>query len=127
MITGIGSDIVDIRRIQRLLEQKGEAFKSKSFTEGEREQAESKKGEAVAARYAKYFAAKEACIKALGGSNGRGFSWQDFSISYDGHGKPLLTLSGAAAQALPDKATIHLSLSDDPPYALAFVVIEQPL
>lgn len=130
MIIGIGSDIVDIRRIEQGIGRFGDRFISRLYTPDERTRAEQKTGAGRIARYAKYFAAKEAAIKALGGSNGQGFGWTDFEVRYTAHGAPELHLSGMAGRVLQSRLTkgqqagIHLSLSDEPPYAQAFVVIE---
>lgn len=126
MILGIGTDITDIRRIEEGIARFGERFRARIYTEDERTLAQGR----GTARYAKYFAAKEAAIKALGGSNGQGFRWTDFEVCYNAHGAPGLRLHGAALKALRQRLTkgqephIHLSLSDEYPYAQAFVVIE---
>jgi holo-[acyl-carrier protein] synthase len=127
MIIGIGNDIVDISRIERTLERFGDRFINRVFTAEERERAE---GRATrAATYAKRYAAKEAVWKALGEGNRSGVAWRELKTSNALSGKPMLTLTGAAAERLAwltpagMTAQIHLSLSDEPPLAQAFVVI----
>ncbi|MDG2284628.1 MAG: holo-ACP synthase [Alphaproteobacteria bacterium] len=127
MIIGIGNDIVDIDRIARTLERFGERFINRVFTADERDRAEGKPTRA--AIYAKRFAAKEAVWKALGEGNRLGVAWRELAVSNVSSGKPLLTLTGAAAQRLASltpkgmAARLDLSLSDEPPLAQAFVVI----
>jgi holo-[acyl-carrier protein] synthase len=127
MIVGMGSDLCDIRRIQGSLDRFGDRFTERVFTEVERAKAERRKDRA--GTYAKRFAAKEACTKALG-TGMRGVSWQDMGVVNLPSGKPTLQLSGGAAEALARivpagmKPVIHLSLTDDHPYAQAFVIIE---
>lgn len=132
MIIGFGSDIIDIRRIEKTLASQGERFEKKLFTPGERKTARGrgKSGaKIVAATYAKRFAAKEAFLKALG-TGFRGISWQEMEVVLDTNGAPSLTLSGKAAaklKALTPKgktAKIWLTLADDYPCALAQVIIE---
>ena len=129
MIIGIGTDLVDIRRVEKTLKKFGDKFTMRVFTEQERTKALGRKGKTEpAATLAKRFAAKEACIKALGGSHG-GVSWQEMEIISDAHGKPQLLLTGAtlkAANALipaGKKLMAHVSYADDYPYAQAFVVL----
>ena len=128
MILGIGSDLADIRRIEQTLERFGERFTNRIFTEVERTRSE-RKGDR-AASYAKRFAAKEACSKALGTGFRRGVFWRDMGVVNLRSGQPTLALTGGAATRLaaltPEgmRAVIHLSLTDDHPYAQAFVVIE---
>ena len=128
MIVGIGSDITDIRRIERTLERFGERFLERCYTEIERRKAD---GRATrAATYAKRFAAKEACAKALGTGLRRGVFWRDMGVVNLPSGQPTLALTGGAAARLAALApaghdcVIHLSMTDDFPYAQAFVVIE---
>jgi holo-[acyl-carrier protein] synthase len=131
MIFGIGHDLVDIRRIEKLLEKSGAQFIERTFTKEEQDTARSRdNGGLTAATYAKRFAAKEACAKALGTAIRNGISFLDFSVTNTEAGKPVLTLSGQAALYL-QKATpegkhvhIHLSLTDEYPYAQAYVIIE---
>ena len=127
MILGIGSDLADIRRVAETLERFGERFTHRIFTSGER--ARSDRRPAVrAASYAKRFAAKEACAKALGTGLRRGVFRRDMGVVNLPSGQPTLRLTGGAQARLealtPDEAVVHLSLTDDPPYAQAFVVIE---
>jgi holo-[acyl-carrier protein] synthase len=128
LIIGIGSDLTDIRRIERTLERFGERFINRIFTETE--QARSERRADRAASYAKRFAAKEACAKALGTGMRRGVFWKDMGVVNARSGQPTMSLSGGAAARLasmiPDgaRAAIHVSLTDDHPYAQAFVVIE---
>ena len=129
MIIGIGSDLSDIRRIQKSLDRFGDRFTARVFTETERARSEAKPDRA--ASYAKRFAAKEACAKALGtGVPRRGVHWADMGVVNQRSGKPTMALSGGAAERLaslipPGMApVIHVSLTDDHPYAQAFVIIE---
>ena len=129
MIIGIGSDLSDIRRIQGSLDRFGERFTHRVFTEIERARSERKAD--AAASYAKRFAAKEACAKALGtGVPRRGVHWNDMGVVNQRSGKPTMALTGGAAERLasliPEGMTpvIHVSLTDDHPYAQAFVIIE---
>jgi holo-[acyl-carrier protein] synthase len=127
MIVGLGSDLCDIRRIQGSLDRFGERFTHRVFTDLERAKADRRKDRA--GTYAKRFAAKEACTKALG-TGMRGVAWKDMGVINLPSGKPTLALSGGAARALERliptgmKAVIHLTLTDDHPYAQAFVIIE---
>jgi len=162
MIVGIGNDLVDIRRIEKSLKRFGERFENKIFTHSEIAKAKQKANpKAQAATFAKRFAAKEACAKALGVGLGK-ISWREIEVANDELGKPSLKLSGNAALHLQNLAAgknnlgaklphpnpipvgegsygkavtgegifinencrIHLSLSDEYPYAQAFVVIE---
>lgn len=128
MILGIGSDLSDIRRIQQSLDRFGDRFVARCFTEVERARSERKPDRA--ASYAKRFAAKEACAKALGTGMRRGVFWVDMGVVNARSGQPTMVLTGGAAERLraltPEGhvAIIHLSLTDDHPYAQAFVVIE---
>jgi holo-[acyl-carrier protein] synthase len=128
VIIGIGSDLCDIRRIEKSLERFGERFIGRLYTDVERARSE-RKGDR-AASYAKRFAAKEACAKALGTGIRNGVFWRDMGVVNLRGGKPTLALTGGAARRLaeltpPGKtAAIHLSLTDDHPYAQAFVIIE---
>ncbi len=128
MIIGIGSDIVDIRRIARMLERHGERFLHRVYAQAERETAA---GYVDPAPYlARRFAAKEAVAKALGTGFRQGVGWTDIAIESDDLGAPTVRLSGRAAERLQaitpagHEALLHLSISDEPPYALAFAVIE---
>ena len=128
MILGIGSDLSDIRRIQGSLDRFGERFTHRVFTEIERARSERKNDRA--ASYAKRFAAKEACAKALGTGMRRGVFWRDMGVVNLRSGAPTMALTGGAAERLRAmtpagmRAVVHLSLTDDVPYAQAFVIIE---
>lgn len=128
MIIGLGSDLCDIRRIQNSLDRFGTRFTQRLFTDIERERSERKPD--AAASYAKRFAAKEACSKALGTGFRRGVFWRDMGVVNLRSGQPTLALTGGAAerlaQMLPDgmRGVIHLTMTDDHPYAQAFVIIE---
>ncbi len=131
MIIGIGNDLVDIRRIQKALERHGGRFERRCFTEHEIEKANSVSDAArYCGIYAKRFAAKEACAKALGTGFSGGVNMCDIGVVEDENGRPCLQLSGGANERLeaiiPEGMMphLHLSLSDEPPYAQAFVVIE---
>ncbi len=127
MIIGIGSDLIDIRRIERTLERFGERFIHRIFTKPE--QAKSQGRVNSTATYAKRFAAKEACSKALGTGFRRGVYWRDMGVVNLSSGKPTMQLTGGAAERLselvPDGmvAQIDISLTDEPPYAEATVII----
>ena len=128
MILGIGSDLCDIRRIQRSLDRFGDRFTNRIFTDGER--ARSDRRAARAPSYARRFAAKEACSKALGTGMRAGVFWRDMEVVNLPSGRPTMRLTGGALMRLkemtPDgcEAVVHVSLTDDPPLAQAFVVIE---
>jgi holo-[acyl-carrier protein] synthase len=128
VIIGIGSDLSDIRRIEQSVERFGERFTKRCFTDIERARSERKPDRA--ASYAKRFAAKEACAKALGTGLRRGVFWRDMGVVNMRSGQPTMALTGGAAARLAEmtppgmKAVIHLSLTDDHPYAQAFVIIE---
>jgi holo-[acyl-carrier protein] synthase len=128
MIIGIGSDLIDIRRIERSLERHGERFIARIFTDIERARSERRK--ARAASYAKRFAAKEACAKALGTGISDGVYWRDMGVVNLPSGRPTMHLTDGAAlrleRLLPPghRAVIHLTITDDFPLAQAFVIIE---
>jgi holo-[acyl-carrier protein] synthase len=128
MIVGLGSDLIDIRRVERTLEKYGERFTHRVFTEIER--AKSDKRALRAASYAKRFAAKEACAKALGTGMARGVFWRDMGVVNLPGGKPTMQLTGGAAERLAEmlpaghRGVIHLTITDDFPLAQAFVIIE---
>jgi holo-[acyl-carrier protein] synthase len=128
LIIGIGSDLSDIRRVQDTLDRFGDRFTHRVFTEVERTRSE-RKGD-KAASYAKRFAAKEACSKALGTGMRAGVFWRDMGVVNMASGQPTMLLTGGAAIRLAAlippgmRPAIHLSLTDDHPYAQAFVVIE---
>jgi holo-[acyl-carrier protein] synthase len=128
MIIGIGSDLIDIRRIEKSLERHGQRFIQRIYTD--LEQARSENRRARAASYAKRFAAKEACAKALGTGLAQGVFWRDMGVVNLPGGAPTMALTGGA-QARLDKilpkghrAAIHLTITDDFPLAQAFVIIE---
>ena len=129
MILGVGSDLTDIRRIERSLERWGPRFTSRIFTDLERARAE-RRPVLRAGSYAKRCATKEACAKALGTGIHQGVFWRDMGVINAPSGQPTMLLTGGAAERLrvltPQgmEARIHLSLTDDHPYAQAFVVIE---
>ncbi len=128
MIVGIGSDLIDIRRVEKTLERYGERFVGRVFTEIERKKSDGRR--LRAASYAKRFAAKEACAKALGTGLHSGVYWRDMGVVNLRSGKPTMALTGGAAERLgvivPEGMTpvIHLTITDDFPLAQAFVVIE---
>ncbi|QRE75838.1 holo-ACP synthase [Methylobacterium aquaticum] len=128
MIVGIGSDLCDIRRIERSLERFGDRFTHRVFTEGER--ARSDRRAARAPSYARRFAAKEACSKALGTGMSHGVFWRDMEVVNLPGGRPTLRLTNGAAERLATlippghRPVVHVTLTDDPPLAQAFVVIE---
>jgi len=128
MILGLGSDLIDIRRIERTLERHGGRFTARIFTEIER--AKSDRRLERAASYAKRFAAKEACAKALGTGLARGVFWRDMGVVNLPGGKPTMRLTNGAASRLAEitpsghEPHIHLTITDDYPLAQAFVVIE---
>jgi len=128
MILGIGSDLIDIRRIEKSLGRHGERFVRRIYTDVE--QARSEGRAARAASYAKRFAAKEACAKALGTGIAQGVFWRDMGVVNQASGKPTMALTGGAAKRLAEllphghHAAIHLTITDDYPLAQAFVIIE---
>jgi holo-[acyl-carrier protein] synthase len=128
MIIGIGNDIIDIRRVSKTLDRYGERFTSRIFTEVEVGKSESRHERA--ASYAKRFAAKEACAKALGTGMASGVFWRDMGVVNLASGKPTMALTGGAAdhlaRLLPPgyRAEIHVTITDDFPLAQALVVIE---
>ena len=128
MIVGLGSDLIDIRRVEKTLERHAERFIARVFTDIERQRSERRRMRA--ASYAKRFAAKEACAKALGTGIARGVYWRDMGVVNLPGGKPTMVLTNGALvrlQALMPKgheAAIHLTITDDYPLAQAFVVIE---
>jgi len=128
LILGIGSDLCDIRRIGRSIERFGERFTGRIFTEGERRRSDRRAARAES--YARRFAAKEACAKALGTGMRRGVFWRDMGVVNLRSGQPTMELTGGAHARLLEimppgcRPAIHLSLTDDHPYAQAFVIIE---
>ena len=127
MIIGIGNDLIDIRRIESTLERFGERFVDRIFTDVERTKSERRR--ARAASYAKRFAAKEACSKALGTGFRKGVFWRDMGVVNLPGGKPTMRLTGGAAKRLDEltpegmEPVIDLTITDEPPLAEAFVVI----
>ena len=127
MILGIGSDLVDIRRIERTLGRFGARFIERVFTKVEREKSERRKNSS--ASYAKRFAAKEACAKALGTGFRQGVFWRDLGVINLASGKPSMVLTGGAAQRLASmtpsgmKVMIELSITDESSLAEAIVII----
>lgn len=127
MIIGLGSDLIDIRRIERTFDSFGDKFIFRVFTDVER--AKSDRRANRAASYAKRFAAKEACAKALGTGLRSGVFWRDMGVVNLSSGQPTLELTGGAAQRLAlmtpkgMQSTISLSLTDDYPLAQAIVII----
>lgn len=128
MIIGIGSDLIDIRRVEKSLERFGERFTHRCFTEIERRKSDGRKNRA--ASYAKRFAAKEACSKALGTGLAQGVFWKDMGVVNLPGGKPTMRLTGGAGERLKamtppgHEAHIHITITDDFPLAQAFVIIE---
>ena len=128
MILGIGSDLCDIRRIERSLERFGDRFTHRIFTEGER--ARSDRRAAPAPSYARRFAAQEACAKAPGTGLSHGVFWRDMEVVNLRTGQPTMRLTGGALERLRamtprgHEPVVHVSLTDDPPLAQAFVIIE---
>ena len=127
MILGIGSDMIDIRRIEKTLNRYGSRFTERVFTEIERRKSDRRHERA--ASYAKRFAAKEACAKALGTGLSRGVYWRDLGVVNEPSGRPTMVFSGHARAHLerltPEghTAVVHLTITDDFPYAQAFVII----
>jgi holo-[acyl-carrier protein] synthase len=128
MIIGIGNDIVDIRRVEKTLERFGTRFTDRIFTEVEKHKSD--KRALRAASYAKRFAAKEACSKALGTGFRRGVFWKDMGVVNEPSGRPTMVLTGGAKAQLDRLipqgmvAKVHLTITDDMPYAQAVVIIE---
>lgn len=131
MIIGIGSDLIDIRRVAKVIERHGDRFLERVFTEAERGRAarRARNEKMVVATYAKRFAAKEACAKALGTGIRRGVWWRDMGVVNLPGGRPTMVLTGGALarlQALTPaglEPRIDLSITDDWPMAQAFVII----
>ena len=131
MIIGIGNDLIDIRRVAKVIERHGERFLDRIFTEAERAKAErrAKNEKMVVATYAKRFAAKEACSKALGTGIRRGVWWRDMGVINLPSGRPTFELTGGAKRRLQaitppgHAARIDLTITDEGPTAHAFVII----
>jgi holo-[acyl-carrier protein] synthase len=128
MILGIGTDLANIERIQGTLDRFGDRFRNRVFTDTEQAKAERRRD--VAGTYAKRWAAKEACSKALGTGLRMGIAWRDMAVSNLETGQPVMAVTGWAAERLKQmtpsghEAVIHVTLTDDHPWAQAFVVIE---
>ncbi len=128
MIVGLGNDLIDIRRIERMLIRYGDRFVQRIFTDIEQTKSENLQKRSFS--YAKRFAAKEACAKALGTGIACGVSWKDMGVVNLSSGKPIMKLTDRAQiqlqKLLPPhyEAVIHLSITDDFPWAQAFIIIE---
>ncbi len=128
MIIGVGTDIANIDRISGVLDRHGDRFRNRVFTDVEQHKAELRMD--MAGTYAKRWAAKEACSKALGTGLRMGIRWKDMAVSNLSSGQPVMTLTGWAKKRLAEitpvghSAIIHISITDDHPWAQAFVVIE---
>lgn len=128
MILGIGTDLANIERIQGVLDRHGDRFRNRVFTE--RELAKAARRADEAGTLAKRWAAKEACSKALGTGLAMGISWRDMAVSNLATGQPVMELTGWAAERLAEmtppghEARVHVTLTDDHPWAQAFVLIE---
>jgi holo-[acyl-carrier protein] synthase len=128
MILGIGTDLANIERIQGTLDRFGDRFRNRVFTEIEQAKAERRRD--TAGTYAKRWAAKEACSKALGTGLAMGIAWKDMSVTNLNTGQPVMHVTGWARERLDEmtppghRAVIHVTLTDDHPWAQAFVVIE---
>ncbi len=127
MIIGLGNDLIDIRRIEKAIERWGDRFLDRIFTDIERAKSDTRR--LRAASYAKRFAAKEACSKALGTGLSRGVFWRDMGVVNLASGRPTLRLTGGAASILEEltpeghEARIDLTITDDFPLAQAIVII----
>ena len=128
MIIGLGEDLVDISRIQKLMAEKEDRFLKKCFTAAEIEKANlHQTQDRQTAYYAKRFAAKEACLKALGTGMREGLAWHDMSVGNDALGRPVMEVSGGVAEklkSLGDNPHIHITLSDEAGLAKATVILE---
>ena len=128
MIVGIGTDLADVRRIEKTLNRFGQRFENRVFTE--LEQAKANRRKEKAATYAKRWAAKEACSKALGTGLRMGVAWKEMGVVNLPSGQPTMALTGGAAERMASLIPrgrvprIHVTITDDHPYAQAFVVIE---
>ncbi len=127
MIIGLGSDLIDIRRIERVIEQFGDRFLDRIFTQAERLKCDRRANRA--ASYARRFAAKEACSKALGTGFRRGIFWRDLEVINLPSGQPTMRLTGGALRRLDEitppgmTARLDITLTDEPPIAQAVVII----
>lgn len=128
MILGIGTDLANIERIAGVLDRHGDRFRNRVFTEVEQSKAERRSD--TPGTYAKRWAAKEACSKALGTGLRMGIAWKDMAVSNLRTGQPVMEVTGWAKERLDSmtpaghEAIIHVTLTDDHPWAQAFVVIE---
>lgn len=128
MIIGMGSDLIDIRRVEKSIDRFGNRFTHRCFTEVEQAKSDGRKNRA--ASYAKRFAAKEACSKALGTGIAHGVFWRDMGVINLPGGKPTMVLTNGAGERLAammpagHKPFIHVTITDEYPYAQAFVIIE---
>ena len=128
MIIGTGSDIVDIRRVESVMKRHGERFKKRCFTSVEQKKAAARVDQVPT--YAKRFAAKEACCKALGTGFRNGVFFRDMGVVNLPSGQPTLELTGGALKRLKEitpkgmKAVVHLTITDEAPWASAHVIIE---
>jgi len=128
MILGIGTDLCNIERIERTLDRFGDRFRNRVFTEIEQRKAERRRD--VAGTYAKRWAAKEACSKALGTGLRMGIAWKDMAVTNLATGQPRMHVTGWAEKRLAEltppgyEASIHVTLTDDHPWAQAIVLIE---
>ena len=131
MILGIGNDLIDIRRIEKSIQTHGERFLARIYTDIERAKSDRRAGTPTgrAASYAKRFAAKEACAKALGTGLKQGVYWRDMGVVNLPSGKPTMALTGGALKRLEKitppghRAQIDLTITDDFPHAQAIVLI----
>lgn len=130
MIVGVGTDLCDMRRVERLMARFGDRFLDRAFSPEERAYADRRSGEARIGTYAKRWAAKEACVKALGTGFSNGVHLADIHVTRRSGGAPGLALRGRALEVLLAKIPsgmrpdIHLSLTDEPPTAMAIVLIQ---
>ena len=131
MILGIGSDMIDIRRIERAIERFGDRFLDRIFTDAERRKCDRRANRS--ASYARRFAAKEACSKALGTGFRHGVFWRDLGVVNLTSGQPCMQLTGGALRRLEEitpqgmRARLDVSLTDEPPLAQAVVIITAEL
>lgn len=129
MIIGVGTDLVDIRRIERTMSRFGKAFCDRIYTSEEQTLCDSREGKKRMSAYAMRFAAKEACSKALGTGLRQGVFWRDMAVGHLPGGKPVMTLTGGALERVNSltpkgiKPQIDVSLTDEYPYAMAVVII----
>ena len=129
MIIGLGSDLIDITRIEKTIARFGDRFLNRIFTPVERARSDRRALTRIES-YAKRYAAKEACSKALGTGFSRGVFWRDLGVVNEPSGKPTMVLTGGAGERLASlvpnghRPKIHLTITDDFPYAQAFVIIE---